>query len=213
MNLFSLLRSILFKSSVNPALIEETVSVGSEAPWELEQYEHPYEIPGQRDVRAIYGHCGESKISKKWKKKNLVTVKGLPGHFNRWHKLNKPGDCRLYEVHYKMVPALIEALSRCDDYGVIGEIDRIGVFKWRKMRTSQRLSMHSWAIALDINPQNNKLRRFKRGEAPEPFSDEWRATWPSGLSESIARAFEEAGFLWGGRWETTPDPMHFQLTK
>ena len=27
----------------------------------------------------------------------------------------------------------------------------------------------------------------------------------------LVRAMEDAGFTWGGRWPTVPDPMHFEL--
>lgn len=189
-----------------------TPDTGPASPEELEPYEHPYPIPTQRNVRKVYGICGEHKLLRSWERANMVVIKGLPGHFNRKSRRNKPGNCRMY-VHFKMAPALREALHRCEQYGVLGHIYKMGCHSWRKKKTSSRLSMHSWGVAVDINPEDGRLRRYKRGEAPEPWSDEWRLAWPFGPPEALVRAFKESGFSWGGDWETCPDPMHMSLTR
>ncbi|MEW6326879.1 MAG: M15 family metallopeptidase [Thermodesulfobacteriota bacterium] len=53
-------------------------------------------------------------------------------------------------------------------------------------------SVHSWAIAIDVNAAWNAFgqRDFE-------------------MSEEFAACFEEVGFVWGGRW-SKPDAMHFQ---
>jgi hypothetical protein len=209
----SLFKSTIFKKNVNPGVVTELLPPDEIiAPIDLlEPYEHPYVIPRQKDVRDVYGICGEQKLDKQWTKDNLVTVIDLPGYFNQFHSKNKPGSCILYDIHYKMVPALREALYRCVVYGVIDEIVRIGGFNWRLKKTNNQLSMHSWGIALDINPDWGRMKLYQRGKAPKPWSKEWWAVWPKGPSEKLVQAFKEAGYIWGGDWETCPDPMHFQL--
>lgn len=54
------------------------------------------------------------------------------------------------------------------------------------------LSVHSWGCAVDLNAAWNGL-----GKKPE-------------LSEGFVKCFEDAGFVWGGRWKRL-DGMHFQL--
>lgn len=173
----------------------------------LDPYDHPFVIPGSRyGVIEVYGDCGQSKLDKKWERRNLALAKGLPGKWNS-------GKGRMY-CHNKMAPALREALRRCEVYGVLSYIERMGCFKWRHIQHNPKksLSYHSWGIALDINPKDNKLKRFKRGHVPEPWSDEWWEIWPKGVPEKLVQAFEEAGFTWGGRWDKTfSDNMHFQL--
>jgi len=170
-------------------------------------YDHPFPIPkNRRGVIEIYGDCGQEKLDPKWERANMVLVKGLPG---RWNK----GKGRMY-CHRKAAPALREALRRCEIYGVLDYIEKIGCFNWRHIQhnSSKPLSYHSWGIAFDINPPDNKLKRYKRGTAPKPHSPEWWAVWPKGVPEKLVQAFKEAGFTAGIDWQTVPDPMHMQLT-
>ena len=68
-----------------------------------------------------------------------------------------------------------------------------GCFNIRKARGLKSLSLHSWAIAIDINAAWNGL-----GKKPT-------------MSKELVRCFTDAGFDWGGYW-TRPDGMHFQLS-
>lgn len=70
-----------------------------------------------------------------------------------------------------------------------------GCYCVRKKRgNSNQWSVHSWAIAYDLNADENPMGH--EGNMPE----------------DIARIHEELGFVWGGRWQTK-DKMHFQLVK
>lgn len=67
-----------------------------------------------------------------------------------------------------------------------------GVYNCRlKAGTSQKRSTHAWGIAVDVATQSNPLGR-------QPT-----------LDPRVVAIFEDAGFLWGGRW-SRPDGMHFQ---
>jgi hypothetical protein len=69
-----------------------------------------------------------------------------------------------------------------------------GCFNIRKKRGAQSSSLHSWAIAIDINAAYNQF-----GKKPT-------------MSTALVKCFTDAGFDWGGTW-TKPDGMHFQLSK
>ena len=69
-----------------------------------------------------------------------------------------------------------------------------GCFNIRTKRGLSSLSLHSWAIAIDINAAWNGL-----GKQPT-------------MSKELVACFTEAGFDWGGIW-TRLDGMHFQLSK
>ena len=86
------------------------------------------------------------------------------------------------------------------------------------------LSLHSWGVAIDIDPARNKARTVLRGRAPVPWSDEWMDAWPSGVDKDFVTAMESVGFTWGGVWgklggdfaeraarASFLDPMHFEL--
>lgn len=69
-----------------------------------------------------------------------------------------------------------------------------GCFNIRKMRGLNEWSIHSWALAIDVNAATNGL-----GQKPT-------------LSWTFVKCFTDAGFDWGGTW-TRRDGMHFQLAK
>lgn len=67
-----------------------------------------------------------------------------------------------------------------------------GCYQVRKKRGASSLSIHSWALAIDLNAAWNAF-----GKAPT-------------LSPAFVQCFLDAGFDWGGTW-SKPDGMHFQL--
>ena len=69
-----------------------------------------------------------------------------------------------------------------------------GVFVIRKKVSGNSLSLHSWAIACDLNAWEN-------GYNVKPK-----------LSAAFVKCFTDVGLEWGGNWKT-PDGMHFQLSK
>jgi hypothetical protein len=71
--------------------------------------------------------------------------------------------------------------------------DYAGCHAPRRIPGSGSLSLHAWGLAIDVNAAANP---------PGPDSDQ---------DPRLVRAFERAGFTWGGRWPTAPDPMHFEL--
>jgi hypothetical protein len=65
----------------------------------------------------------------------------------------------------------------------------------RGYEKKQVLSPHSFGIAIDIDSARN------------PMGKPLRTTFP----EWFVKAFEDAGFTWGGRWKNRPDSMHFEV--
>ena len=73
-----------------------------------------------------------------------------------------------------------------DEYG--------GCYNYRKARGLNKLSVHSWALAVDILPSLGKM-----GE-------------PSRLPYHFVQAFLNRGWFWGGFYELH-DSMHFTCVK
>lgn len=162
-------------------------------------------LPKSRsEVYAVFGDPGQGKPSKRYQRERMTIAKGLPGTWNS-------GRGRLY-CHRLAEPYLRRALELAEAWGVIEEISRMGCYVHRHQRhdPNRPLSYHSWGIALDINPRQNRAQRFAMPR--EPWSPLWREAWPDGLSRELVRCFEEAGWSWGGRWRRFVDPMHFELT-
>lgn len=67
-----------------------------------------------------------------------------------------------------------------------------GCYVYRPIRGSDRLSMHAWGIAIDINPKQNPLGQ------------------DGSMHPGVVQAFESAGFFWGRNFKGRKDPMHYQ---
>jgi hypothetical protein len=78
-----------------------------------------------------------------------------------------------------------------------------GTFIWRTIAGTNRLSPHSWGIAIDLNPRHGAywLGSNKRGSEVEKL----RGNYP----QEIVAIFEKHGFIWGGKWSHF-DLMHFE---
>lgn len=105
---------------------------------------------------------------------------------------------RRFQAHVSVGPVIVDALEEIRDYKgwrylQDNQFDYYGgCFAFRLMRGRNKLSTHSWAISIDLNPHLASLG----GD-------------PSGQPEFIVTAFERRGFEWGGRWRR-PDGQHFQ---
>ena len=94
-----------------------------------------------------------------------------------------------------MVGPLEQAFRNLIARGHVNELKSWdGCFNIRKKRGLSSMSLHSWAIAVDVNAATNAL-----GAKPT-------------LSEGFVKCFTDAGFEWGGTWKRA-DGMHFQLAK
>ncbi|MCI0473160.1 MAG: M15 family metallopeptidase [Ignavibacteria bacterium] len=73
-----------------------------------------------------------------------------------------------------------------------------GTFNYRKIAGTDRLSTHSYGIAIDINTD---------------YSDYWRwdksVKYKNKIPIEIVKVFEKHGFIWGGKWYHY-DTMHFE---
>jgi hypothetical protein len=73
---------------------------------------------------------------------------------------------------------------------------------WRVIAGTNRLSVHSFAAAVDVSPKGNPYwRNLPRGTNLLPK----RQAFP----QSVVAAFEAEGFIWGGKWSEF-DLMHFE---
>ena len=78
-----------------------------------------------------------------------------------------------------------------------------GSYNWRVIAGPDRLSAHSFGIALDLNTKYGGFWRW--GGEPEGQVGEYR----NGIPEGVVRALERYGFIWGGKWHHY-DGMHFE---
>lgn len=80
-----------------------------------------------------------------------------------------------------------------------------GTFNWRKISGSNRISMHSFGMTIDINIQNANYWqwdcRCKNEDALLLYKNK--------IPFDLVKIFEKHGFIWGGNWKHY-DTMHFE---
>ena len=111
----------------------------------------------------------------------------------------------MYNVNKDMVTSLAQAFRNLISAGKISEIKVYGgCFCIRAKKGNPTVfSLHSWAIAIDLNMKDNvyKLNREQLiAKGLMPFSEEF------------INCLRLAGFVAGADWKT-PDFMHFELSK
>lgn len=127
---------------------------------------------------------------------------GEPSQSNKWLVLwDVPTELELGVIPKRiycnkdLIAPLEQAFKNLIKTGHVNELKTWdGCFNIRKKRGLQSMSLHSWAIAIDVNAFENGL-----GQEPK-------------LSAGFVKCFTDAGFDWGGLWKRK-DGMHFQLAK
>jgi len=125
---------------------------------------------------------------------NLVTIYWLPSSVNQKLRVTKING----------VAEKIQAISN--------ELDKLehlhqyldnpgGTYNWRKISGTDRLSVHSFGIAIDINVNKSNYWRWDKN----PDSPKYQNKIPM----EIVLIFEKYGFIWGGKWYHY-DTMHFE---
>ncbi len=125
------------------------------------------------------------------------------------HKLawNKARVVRRFTCHERVSDSLRRVLARVLDAYGLEEIRRLRLDLWggclnvRKMRGGTRYSLHSWGIAVDYDPERNRLKWGRdRAHFARPEYDTWWRLW------------EEEGWVSLGRHRNF-DWMHVQAAK
>jgi len=127
---------------------------------------------------------------------------GEPSASNKWLVLfDVPPELEIGVIPKRiycnkdLIQPLTQAFKNLIERGLVSELKTWdGCFNIRKKRGLNSMSLHSWAIAVDVNA-------FENGLGKEPK-----------LSAEFVKCFTDAGFDWGGTWKRK-DGMHFQLSK
>lgn len=101
----------------------------------------------------------------------------------------------------KSVAADIKAHPEFEPY-----LQSSGTFCWRKVRGADRMSAHSYGIAIDIGVSYSDYWLWKNKGKKETDT----ISYVNRMPQKLVEIFENHGFIWGGRWYHY-DTMHFEF--
>jgi hypothetical protein len=158
---------------------------------------NPNNWPSQKneaDLIAFYGQVGTNQTS---------VIVPYP-HVIAWDKSKSVTKIR---CHKKVSDSMVRVLTKVKDHYGMEEIKRLRLDIWggclnvRQMRGGSRYSMHSWGIAMDYDPENNRLKwGSDKATFALPDYNKWWDFW------------EEEGWVSLGRTRNY-DWMHIQAAK
>lgn len=163
--------------------------------------------PLQSECDRFYGNPrgGYHKVNAIWSRNNIVKVT-CP--WQLYDDDNLKVKITNFSMHRKVKDSLDRIFAKAweeiwhKDQDLV-EKDNMhrfsGSFVFRSIRGSTHLSMHAYGIALDFAANLTGL-----GEKYDP---------KKGPPMSFVKIFEDEGAVWGGRWKTRPDCMHFQFAR
>ena len=151
----------------------------------------PGRIRNDEFFKKMYGGT-KNEVSR-----NLVTIIWLPKKLGIKIKFSKINGAS------KQLQKVSNELDLLPD-SLFKYLNKLGgTFNWRPIAGTNRQSMHSFGVSIDINTE---------------YSHYWRNTKPNskGLYDyknkipfEIVKIFEKYGFIWGGKWYHY-DTMHFE---
>ncbi|MDZ7819362.1 MAG: M15 family metallopeptidase [Aliarcobacter sp.] len=128
-------------------------------------------------------------------KKNLTKIIWLPKSSNKTLLVTTIND-----VHKKL-QAISDELDLLSDELKSFVDNPAGVTNYRKISNTNRLSSHSFGIAIDINVKNSDYWQWHKENKKLEYKNK--------IPLQIVKIFEKHGFIWGGRWYHY-DTMHFE---
>lgn len=190
-------RAVLMPSRHNPITNYQTSSTNPMTTIEKPSW------PKQSNVPSYYGKIelsNDGRPTERWEARSLTKVLAPYPLRLAW----APDTVvRKITCHRLLAPSLLQCLARIlEHYGSLEAVSAAGMdlyggcYNFRPMRGGTNLSMHSYGIAIDLDPDRNALnRKWEKGKGMMPLE--------------VVRIFREAGWTWGGDWHRA-DCMHFQ---
>ncbi|MBF0159435.1 MAG: M15 family metallopeptidase [Magnetococcales bacterium] len=131
-------------------------------------------------------------------RQQLVAVSWLPGSSGQKLLLT-----RINAVDQR-VAMLVQELSLLPDSMQRVVAHPAGSFHWRTIAGTNRMSAHSFGIAIDIDMAYSDYWRWHADKEEAPLA------YRNRIPHEVVEMFEKHGFIWGGKWYHY-DTMHFEF--
>jgi peptidoglycan L-alanyl-D-glutamate endopeptidase CwlK len=130
--------------------------------------------------------------------RHLVSIRWMPGLGSQTVRVTTVNgiDRKLMAVQEELTRLPIEMQKRY-------LVPSAGAFNWRPIAGTDRLSMHSFGAAIDLNVDVSNYWKWTKPDSAE------RYPYHNNFPPEIVAIFERHGFIWGGKWYHY-DTMHFE---
>jgi len=171
------------------------------------------------------GAASGTSARKQWPKpdyNSMVAFYGKPGNESKLVRVTFPYRMRLYKRGAALNVRGHRVDTTCADslVAILGDLlkkfekDGLeehgldvfgGIYNYRKVRNGSSTSKHSWGVAIDLNPNENRNRQ-------KWAANKVGASGYANMPVAAVEIFEKHGWKSGGRaWGR--DAMHFQATQ
>lgn len=139
----------------------------------------------------MYGDCRKSEVNKRLR----------PVH---WMPSRRGGSVRVTTVNgvHDQLAAVVSDLERLPANMTQYLVPSSGTYNCRTIANTNRLSVHAFGAAIDINTQFTDYWEWSKGPNGP-------AKWRNRIPGQIGEIFERHGFIWGAKWFHF-DTMHFE---
>ncbi len=175
--------------------LEDQVAVHYPAGKDWEGPPSPGHDPGRVRLDAFFrGIYGTTRAAVS---EHLVTVRWMPKSTKKKVRVTTVGGVQ------EKVQALSDELDQLPKH-LRKYVAEPSSFHWRTIKGTDRLSAHSFGIAIDVGVKYSNYWRWdlRKGVTGIP-------KWRNQIPMEIVEVFERHGFIWGGKWSHY-DTMHFE---
>jgi len=155
------------------------------------KFHNPGRMRNEDFLKKIYGKTSAEV------QQNLTTIIWCPKLVGQKLQISKINNV---DQHLKVVSAELDKHPEWKDY-----LRSAGTFNWRVVRGTNRLSPHSFGIAIDLNIKNSNYWQWDC----KCTSENTELSYKNKIPQGIVDIFEKHGFIWGGKWYHY-DTMHFE---
>lgn len=140
---------------------------------------------------------------------HLTTVYWMPKTFGEQYPLRVTTVNKVHQ-HLQKISAELDMLLKKQPNLFIFLDQPSASYEWRPIAHTNRLSMHSFGIAIDLNVQYSDYWQWDLQQQNLPITEEAALlNYRNHIPWEIIDIFEKHGFIWGGKWRHY-DTMHFE---
>lgn len=152
--------------------------------------------------RKMYGNS-RSEV-----KRNLTVIYWMPKIFGGQYPVEVTTVNSVYKKLSQVSDELEELVLNHPEFRKYLE-NPGGFFNWRFIANTNRLSLHSFGVSIDINIKYSNYWQWDLKKEGLPIIEMIPLTYKNQIPWEIVEIFEKNGFIWGGKWYHY-DTMHFE---